>query len=917
MTRQLSLDGHWQARLDPADVGLGEGWQATDVPFDRRLAVPSAWQMADPGLARYAGVVWYRTTFQLPADWPPDARIAASFGAVDYRATVFLDGVEVGDHTGGYDPFEVDLVNCRRGGDHQLVLRIEDLATDPDRPHGKQGGIWYTPTSGPWQPVAIVARPRERVARLVCAANLASDVIHVRASCAIGQAQIARLAVLDPTGSLLTTVDIDVDPDRPDLDVSLALPEVHPWELHDPYLYRIEATLIDLPTEAAASTRVGLRSIETRSGEVLLNGHRQEIRGALDQAFWPSTLYRPPSSNAIASEIRRAKALGFTLLRKHIKPEDPRVLDAADELGMLIWEEPANPDRYTPASHAALRRDLLAMIERDMNHPSIVAWGCYNEDWGIEHLWTERERMTRLASLVAEVRQLDPTRLVVDNSGWAHVATDINDYHEYFSLPEQAPALEARLDEILEFPSDNFADGPQPDGEPVVISEFGAWMVTDPEQIRRRHEGAEPAWFDHVGGYQRPAGEAGPSDEDPLPEIATIRGLEARLAAAGLDLVFPSPTDAARHAQRRGARSAAAQVDAFRARSAIAGYVVTELTDTEWEANGWLDAWREPKTGYDRLAAANAGLGIVALPMVRNGSPGASIDLTVTLINDTPEPVAGMLVAATEGGEAKCVHEDVIVTAYGRCDGIGASVALPAGPSAPVDLDLRWEADGHVKARTTVELARVAPSDFRRPTVATTGPRLPRILRQRLERHGYRMPRSWDPNAELALVDRFDDRALAFARDGGRVVVLAGDTHPGTDRTRLQYRELDRGESWRMHTGVAWARADLLAPAPVRVDLGWESVGIFPRRLVEASSLLPGDLQLAGWWEGWGAFAGSFAIGREVAAGRVLVTTFRFADTFGVDPVATVLLDRLVELTGAPFPTCKRGPGWSNARDVR
>jgi hypothetical protein len=914
VTLRVSLDADWQARLDPADVGLSEAWQAADVPFDRRLTVPGAWQTADPDLARYAGVIWYRTTLQLPADWPLDACIAVSFGAVDYRATVFLDGVLVGDHEGGYDPFEVELATIHGGEEHILVVRVEDPSADPDRPHGKQGGIWYTPTSGPWQSVALVARPRERIARVACTADIASSVIRVRAVCSIERAQIARLIALDSSGRRLTLVDVDVDPDRPDLDLRLTLPDVRPWELHDPYLYRVEATLANRPTEAATSIRVGMRSIETRSGEFFLNGHRQEIRGALDQAFWPSTLYRPPSSAAITAEIRRAKALGFTLLRKHVKPEDPRVLDAADELGILIWAEPPNPDRFTLASHRALRRDLLAMIERDFNHPSIVVWGCYNEDWGIEHLWSQPDRITALASLVAEVRQLDPTRLVVDNSGWAHVATDINDYHEYFSLPEQALALEARLDEVLDLSSDNFADGRWAAGEPVVISEFGAWMLTDPGQIRSRNDGAEPTWFDHAGGYQRSPGEDGPPDEDPLPEIATIRGFETRLAAAGLDVVFPSPADAARHAQRRGARSAAAQVDAFRARSAIAGYVVTELTDTEWEANGWLDAWREPKVGFDRLAAANAGRGIVALPMVRYGSPGAIIDLTVTLINDTPEPVVGMLVAALEGGETECVHDDVIVSAYNRCDGIGASVALPAGPSAPVDLDLRWEADGRVVARTTVELARVAPSDRKLRAVATTGPSLPRILRQRLERHGYRMPRAWDPDAELALVDRLDDRALAFARDGGRVVVLAGDARPGIDRAGLRYRELDRGESWRMHTGVAWARADLLAPAPVRVDLGWESVGIFPRRLVEASSLLPGDLQLAGWWEGWGAFAGSFAIGREVAAGRVLVTTFRFADTFGVDPVATVLLDRLVELTGSPFPTCRRGPGWPNAR---
>ena len=161
MRATISLDGIWEARLD------------AEASFGRRLAVPSPWQVADPTLRDHAGRVWYRREVDLPPDWLGHA-IALRFGAVDYEARVWVNGQEVGGHVGGYTPFEVDLTAAARAGRNEVVLRVDDPADVGEIPHGKQGGRWYTPVSGPWQSVALLARPLRRVARVWISAGRAA-----------------------------------------------------------------------------------------------------------------------------------------------------------------------------------------------------------------------------------------------------------------------------------------------------------------------------------------------------------------------------------------------------------------------------------------------------------------------------------------------------------------------------------------------------------------------------------------------------------------------------------------------------------------------------------------------------------------------------------------------------------------------
>lgn len=909
--QSVRLDGRWRARVDADDRGIAEAWQRDgDAAFDRCLQVPLAWQAADPSLRQYAGAVWYRCNFQVPHHWrSADTELALRFDAVDYRVDVWLNNTYVGEHEGGYTPFEVDITHVVRedGAKNTLTLRVFDPTDLAEIPHGKQGGGWYTRVSGPWQSVWLLARPWQRILGARCFPRLEGSPraavvsVHVSARLRAGASVRVFAEVIERSGNVAANRHALADDEHVDLELLLRVDEAHLWQPDDPYLYRLRLTLLDDTLEMP----LGIRTVEARDGRLLLNGRPLYVRGALDQAYWPETLYTPPSVEAIEREIQLAKEMGLNLLRKHIKPEDPRYLDACDRLGMLIWAEPANPDQFSPAACAAVRRDLLEMIDRDFNRPSIIVWSLYNEDWGVPKLWHDTATQDWVSKLYREVKAVDPTRLVCDNSGWAHLAgaTDLNDYHEYFAVPERTQAFRERLDFIEQHPDDNFARGSAPSGVPVLISEWGNWALVDPRNVIARSGDTEPAWFDFAGRYQ--SASASPDVAPPAlsvsPDVAMrhIHSVESRFHQLGLDRIFGDLGELADHAQARALRALASQIGEMRRRPAIQGYVVTELTDIEWECNGWLDYWRTPKRFHSQLAELNAPLALIATPHRPNAWAEDLVRVELTVSNTTEEPfigsvhwrlletdLAGAVPAAAAAFTTRSVEQPVLFRA-----------PLESAPRlARLELNL-LDRNARVCARTSAELA-FAPRLSGRADGVWAVPRLHnRVFRQRLERHGMRLSRNTPlDDAPLIIADRLDEQIWAALHSGSHVLYLASDTAEGADLAGLRVRALSRGESWRMSAGVAWARADRLAPAPISAEVGCEVSDIFPLQVLEAESLAPGDEQLAGWFEGWLANAGATIILRQVGRGRLLVSTFRVEDSYGLDPVATLLLNREVGL---------------------
>ena len=708
-----------------------------------------------------------------------------------------------------------------------------------------------------------MARPIERIERIKVFPDAVRGAFRVDIHARVESPRRLRVTLGGAEAEAL------VSPDVPSATLDLVVPRPRLWSPDDPNLYELVASL---DSGDQLTERVGLRSFEARDGKLWLNGLPFHMRGALDQAYWPDTLYTVPSDEEIEREIRLAKEMGLNLLRKHIKPEDPRYLDACNRLGMLIWAEPANPSRFTDTSRAAIRRDLFEMVERDFNQPCVVIWSLYNEDWGVPEIFGDPATQEWVADLYRELKAVDPTRPVCDNSGWAHVVTDLNDYHEYYAAPERIDRFAERMDFILRHPEENYVLGRAPlGGEPILVSEWGNWCLADPRLARERL-GGKPAWF----GYEGDA---------PVDRMKRVAGFEERFDQLGLQKQFGTPAGLCEHLQRRAFRALKAQIDEMRSRPGIEGYVVTELTDIEWEGNGWIDYWRQPKLFHEWLRDINGPIALIAKPERHGYWCGETVVARLHVQNTTAARLDGVVRWYLGDGEP--------AGEFAASIDPFASVALPdairfPAPDDPdrrrVPMEMELTVGGVTRARTRIDLAFAS-----RASALVEGRRLgavglDRLFRQRLERHGYAMRGAWQ-EAPIIIATSLDEAVGEYLRAGGRVLHLnsnSSETFP-----------LSPGESWRMAAGGAWADVERLSPAPISRELGYESQGIFPHNVLLTR---PDDDVLVGWLEGWLANTGAFALLRTEGEGRLLATTFRFEDLYGLDPIATLLLNRLIAI---------------------
>jgi len=508
----LNLNGTWQFAFDPDDQGLAQGWfdPASDA-LSGAIVVPFAWQSTLSGVADPTrhGVAWYRRTFTVPEDWQGQ-RVVLHFGAVDYRAQGWVNGQPVGEHEGGYTPFEFDITGALAAGDNAVVVRVEDPADLSEIPHGKQSSIppnpWddvdFTTVSGIWQTVWLEARP----AAYIVQAHITPDLPNEQAIFAItveapepGNLDL-QIDVLAPDGRTFSqTQPLVFDAaGTQTVSATVDLPEPLLWEPETPHLYEVDLTLSAAGNDPdVVHTYFGMRSIAVEGKNVLLNGHPVYLMSALVQGYWPDGLYTAPSDEALRADIAYAKQVGFNGLRMHLKIEDPRWAYWADRLGILLWNDVPCPVKFTPLARERLVRDLQAMIARDYNHPSIVIWSPYNESWGLEFR-SDSDVQEYLVALYDQIKAWDSTRLVVDNSGWRHVKTDIADSHKYTAnVPEWRDfmtQLATAPMEVVVLGHPFFAQGRQYAGEPLMMSEYGTgWGEERPLDFRwqtteiRRH----------------------------------------------------------------------------------------------------------------------------------------------------------------------------------------------------------------------------------------------------------------------------------------------------------------------------------------------------------------------------------------------------------------------------------------------
>lgn len=507
----LCLNGAWEFSIGDEDPDA--------LAWDRRITVPFAWQTEASGIGvHWLSLGWYRRHFTVPPAWVGQ-RVVLHFGAVHHEATVWVNGVEVIRHRGGYVPFEVDVTDALAAGEQELVVRVYAPQDQRDIAHGKQrsvprddyDGVTFTPTSGIWQSVWLDARPRTHLCQLELRAGDGLDRIDARVH-ARGPHAAGATVTLRVTGQA-DPVALTLDTDGRG---SVAIPIDDPrlWSPADPHLYHVEASLRTADGTDRVRGYTGLRRVEAVGEELFLNGERLYLRGVLDQGYWPRTGLTAPDDDALVADLRLAAEAGYNLVRKHLKLEDPRFVHHADRLGMLVWAEPASTGRFTPASVDAFAAQIRPMVERDGNSPAVVIWGLYNEEWGLD--WDipgDPAKQAAVADAYDLLKRLDPSRPAVDNSGWTHVRTDLLDWHYY---DESAASWGRTLTELVEGDRTDFPVKLGPDflvrkalvvpgqplrGIPNLNSEYGTGFTSVERGWHLRWQTQELRRHDRLSGY--------------------------------------------------------------------------------------------------------------------------------------------------------------------------------------------------------------------------------------------------------------------------------------------------------------------------------------------------------------------------------------------------------------------------------
>lgn len=434
--RWFSLNGAWDFAPDPDDRGRRDDWQhLANGPWTSHIVVPFPWESLLSEVGRqWLPVGWYRRTIERPQEWAGE-RTILHIGAAHYACQIWLNGQEVGEHIGGYLPFSFDITDSLQNGRGELTIRVESPIDKRYIPHGKQqsrpeddyDSCCFTASSGIWQPVWLESRPATYVERLELRPT--NDLLAIRVS--------ARVAGPHPAGSKLAlSVDNQAiqyfEIENNEVATTIPLSDPIQWSPQNPYLYWVNAKLVSVDGVDQVRSYTGLRTCEVEGDRILLNGDPVFLRGVLDQGFWPESGHAAPNGSALRKDVELALAAGYNLVRKHIKFEDPRWLHWADRLGLLVWAEPPCTSRYSNESVSLFEAQLPGWVERDGNHPCIMLWGLYNEEWGFDfRVGVDLERQLAVERAYDQLRALDDSRPIIDNSGWWHVKTDIVDWHYY------------------------------------------------------------------------------------------------------------------------------------------------------------------------------------------------------------------------------------------------------------------------------------------------------------------------------------------------------------------------------------------------------------------------------------------------------------------------------------------------------
>lgn len=443
--RPIMERNDWKNLNGPWKYAITKKGDPTPAAYQGDILVPFAVESSLSGVGKMINEkeeLWYQRTFDVPSAWR-GKQILLHFGAVDWKAEVWVNDVKVGEHTGGFTPFYFDITSVLNKGNNDLVVKVWDPSDRGEQPRGKQianpHGIWYTPVTGIWQTVWLEPVATQYITNLKTTPDIDNNSVKVEVAANTTSADKVEVKVFDGKNLVAKGAALNGVP------VELVMPaNAKLWSPDSPFLYNMEVTLykdgkaIDQVKSYTAMRKYSIRKGQNGITRLQLNNKDYFQFGPLDQGWWPDGLYTAPTDEALVYDLKKTKDFGYNMVRKHVKVEPARWYTHCDQLGLIVWQDMPNGGpspqwqarNYfngrevirSAASEANYRKEWKEIIDCLYSYPSIAVWVPFNEAWG----------QFKTPEIVAWTKEYDPSRLVNPASGGNHYTCgDILDLHHY------------------------------------------------------------------------------------------------------------------------------------------------------------------------------------------------------------------------------------------------------------------------------------------------------------------------------------------------------------------------------------------------------------------------------------------------------------------------------------------------------
>ena len=469
----IILNGEWDFEFDFGDSGKERNLFSVDAEFSKKINVPFCpeSELSGIGYKDFMAAVWYKRTVEITEE-QLKGKAFIVFGAVDFHASVYVNGEFAGEHFGGYTSFRIDATKFLKAGENVITVCAQDDTRSPLQARGKQSELVYshdcdyTRTTGIWQTVYMEFCPENYIKSVKYYPNITDGTLTIHAEL-VGNGTFSAAAFWD--GKEVGTASTDTLGQTATLTLNLS--EKHLWEVGKGGLYSLNLSF----GGDEISSFFGLREVKLTDNAININGDPVFQRLVLDQGFYPDGIYTAPSAEALKNDILLSMEVGFNGARLHQKIFEPLFLHYCDELGYIVWGEHGN----WGADHTnfeSLRYFLLEIeeeIERDFNHPALIGWCPYNETWDVNG---RKQDDDVIRIVYRTVKNLDKTRPCIDTSGNFHVETDIFDVHDY---DQDCELFKGHYEDLTNknILFDHQGHKQTWKGEPVFMSEYGGIRV--------------------------------------------------------------------------------------------------------------------------------------------------------------------------------------------------------------------------------------------------------------------------------------------------------------------------------------------------------------------------------------------------------------------------------------------------------